>query len=81
MEEVIKFVVLEKEGNNPALSGEGMMELVGSPEEDYICGTYHRLFQNVATQEPRHNTYHYLVLGFIHGVTQKEHQCYLRMKM
>ena len=32
-EEAIKFVVSEKEGNTTDLSGERIMESVGSPEE------------------------------------------------
>ena len=34
---------------------------------DYILGTDRRLFQNVAVQDPRHNTDHYMVLGCLPG--------------
>ena len=30
---------------------------------DYILGTDHRLFRNVAVRDPRHNSDHYMVLG------------------
>ena len=44
---------------------------------DYILGTDCCLFQNVSTQDPRHNTNHYMFLGCLHGVTLREHQHYL----
>ena len=44
---------------------------------DYILGTDCCLFQNVATQDPRHNTNHYMFLGCLHGVTLREHHHYL----
>ena len=47
------------------------------PQKDYILRTDHRLFQNVAAQEPRHNTDHYLILGFLCGTTLRDHQRYL----
>ena len=47
----------------------------------YILGTDLRLFQNVAVQDPRQNSVHYLVLGCFHEVTLRENQCYLGMIM
>ena len=44
---------------------------------DHILGTDCCLFQNVSVWDPRHNIYHYLVLGCLRGVTQREHQHYL----
>ena len=45
---------------------------------DYILGTYRRLFQNIAVQDPRHNSDHYLVLYFLkgcfHGAALWDHQ-------
>ena len=38
-EEARKDVVLEKEGNTPVLSGEVIMESVGSPEEEVKLNT------------------------------------------
>ena len=38
-EGVIKVVSSEKEGNTPALSGEEIMESVGSPEEEVKLNT------------------------------------------
>ena len=43
----------------------------------YILGTDRHLLQNVSVLDPRHNTDHYLLLGCIFGVTQREHQRYL----
>ena len=34
---------------------------------DYILGTDCRLFWNMSVQDPRHNSYHYLVLGCLHS--------------
>ena len=39
----------------------------------YILGTDNCLFQNVAIRDPRHNTYHCMVLGFLHDMTLMEH--------
>ena len=47
-------------------------------ETDYILGTYFRLFHNVSFRDPRHSTYHYMVLGCIHGASCRENQCCLR---
>ena len=35
------------------------------------------LFQKVAVRDYRHKTNHYMVLGYLHGVTLREHQRYL----
>ena len=44
---------------------------------DYILGTDHHLFGNVSVQEPRHNSYHYMVLVCLHSALLKEHARYL----
>ena len=44
---------------------------------NYFLGTDHCLFQNVAIRDSRHNTNHYMVLGFLHIMNLREHQCYL----
>ena len=36
---------------------------------DYILGTYRRLFGNVSVRDPRHNSDHYMVLGFLHSAS------------
>ena len=36
---------------------------------NYILDTDGCLLQNVVVWDARHNTYHYLVLGCLHGVT------------
>ena len=45
---------------------------------DYILGTDRRLFGNFSVREPRHNSDHYLVLGFLHITSLKEQLRYLR---
>ena len=40
---------------------------------DYILGADHSLFGNVAVQDPRHNSDHYLVLGNLRRDPLKEH--------
>ena len=45
---------------------------------DYIMGTDHRLFGNVSVRDPRHNSDHYMVLGFLHSSPLREHARYLR---
>ena len=47
---------------------------------DYILVTDSHLFQNVAVQDARHNTNHYLVLGFLHGAAPAAHSHYLGMR-
>ena len=44
---------------------------------NYILGTYCRLFCNVSVREPRHNTDHYMVLGYICSAPKREHTKYL----
>ena len=44
---------------------------------DYILGIDLRLFKNVASCNPRHNSDHYLFLRCIHGANLRYHQCYL----
>ena len=43
----------------------------------YILGTDCKLFQNMAVQEPRHNLYHYIVLGCLRGKPKKDLTDYL----
>ena len=50
-------------------------------QTDYILGADCHLFQNVAVQDPRQNTNHYMVLGCLRSVTLREHQCYIRSRM
>ena len=45
---------------------------------DYILGTDCRLFGNVSIRDPRHNSDHYLVLGFLNSASLREHMRYLR---
>ena len=44
---------------------------------DYILGKDRRLFRNVAVQDPRHNSDHYMVLGCIPSALPTEHKRYL----
>ena len=39
------------------------------------------IFMKMSDQEPRHNLYHYLILGCLHSATLKEHAKYLRRSM
>ena len=45
---------------------------------DYILGTYRRLFVNVSVWDPRHNSYHYMVLDCLHSASLTECKRYLR---
>ena len=44
---------------------------------DYILGTDHSLFRNVAVQDPRYNSDHYMVVGLLKGGTTREHIRYI----
>ena len=44
---------------------------------DYILGTDRRLFLNVSVRDPRHNSYHYIVLGCIRSAPLREKSTYL----
>ena len=44
---------------------------------DYILGTDRSLFRNVAVQDPRYNSDHYMVVGLIRGGTTREHIRYI----
>ena len=44
---------------------------------DYILGTDRRLFGNVSVRDPRHNSDHYMVLGFLPSASLTEHKRYL----
>ena len=39
---------------------------------DYLLGTSRSLFSNVAVQDPRHNSDHYMVVGLLQGGTARE---------
>ena len=45
---------------------------------DYILVTYHRLIQDVAVQDARHNTYRYLILCCLREAAPAAHSKYLR---
>ena len=44
---------------------------------DYILGTDRSLFRNVAVQDPRQNSDHYMVMGLLWGGTVREHIRYI----
>ena len=44
---------------------------------EYILGTDCRLFWSVSVRDPRHNSYHYLVLGCLRSALLREHSEYL----
>ena len=44
---------------------------------DYILGTDRRLFRNVTVRDPRHNSDHYMVLGFLPSAPLLETKRYL----
>ena len=44
---------------------------------DYLLGTDHSLFRNVAVRDPRHNSDHYMVVGKLRGGTVREHVRYI----
>ena len=46
-------------------------------QTDYILETDRRLFGNISAWDPRHNSYHYLVLGCLHSASLKKHMRYL----
>ena len=46
-------------------------------QTDCILGTDFFLFGNVSVQDPRHNSYHYMVLGCLHSAPLREHVGYL----
>ena len=35
----------------------------------YILGSDHQIFQNVAVWEPKHNSYHFMLLGCLGGAS------------
>ena len=43
----------------------------------YILGMDRHLFGNVSVRDPRHNSYHYMVLGCLHREPLREHARYL----
>ena len=45
---------------------------------DYILGTDQSLFCNVSFRDPRHNTNHFMVLGFLRSTPKKGDAKYLR---
>ena len=44
---------------------------------DYLLGTDRTLFRNVAVQDPRYNSDHYMVVGMLRGGTKREHVRYI----
>ena len=44
---------------------------------DYILGMDRRLFGNISVRDPRHNSDHYMVLGFLTSASLTEHKRYL----
>ena len=40
---------------------------------DYILGYNCQIFQNVAVQDPQHNSGHYMVMGCLYGVSPRYH--------
>ena len=44
---------------------------------DYLMGTNSHLFRNAFVQDPQHDLEHFMVLGWLHGATQREHFIYL----
>ena len=57
--------------------GQTWSMIYGGPEVRsrtyYILGTDHRLIQNMLFRDARYNTYHYLVLGYLHGAATTNH--------
>ena len=47
---------------------------------DYIMGTDCRLFGNVAVRDPRHNSDHYMVLGYLHSASLTVNKRYFRVQ-
>ena len=45
---------------------------------DYLLGTDRSLFRNVAVQDPRHNSDHYMVVGHLRSETAWEHARYIK---
>ena len=45
--------------------------------KEYILGSDLRIFHYVAVWNPQHNSYHYMVMGCLHGASQREHSLYL----
>ena len=45
---------------------------------DYLLGTDRSLFRNVAVQDPRHNSDHYMVVGQLRGGKAREHVRYIK---
>ena len=44
---------------------------------DYILGSNRQMFHNVAVRDPRNNSYHFMVVGCLHGASPREPSCYL----
>ena len=43
------------------------------PRKDYILGSDHHIFQNMAVQDLRHNSNHYMVMGCLRVTSPREH--------
>ena len=46
-------------------------------QTDYILGTDQRLFRNVSAWDPRRNSDHYLIVGWLYSTTLRENSKYL----
>ena len=40
---------------------------------DYLLGTDRTFFTNVSIQDPRHNTDHFMVVGYLRSAPEQEH--------
>ena len=50
-------------------------------QTDYILGKDCYLLQNMSLRDAWHNTYHYLVLGYLHVAPSAEHSLYLSRRI
>ena len=44
---------------------------------DYLLWTDRSLFRNVSVRDPRHNTDHFMVVGFLRSAPEQEHARYI----
>ena len=45
---------------------------------DYLLGTDRSLFRNVAVQDPRHNSDHFMVVRHLRSATDRDHAFYIK---
>ena len=50
---------------------------VGRSKTDYILGSDHQIFENVAIRDLRHNSNHLMVMGCLHRSSLRENSRYL----